>query len=172
MSDCSICLEKVSEPFQLECGHTFHNNCITYWLLEKSSCPECRKCIVSVEKPREEEDIYIMIDFDEDPRVPKHTLKSIMYDSQYEIDEFIESNADWTLLKPNQYGLALITKRNSKGTYKIQEECKFSIKIELYKNTYYARITIDSYKTFRKRKLNQENSRFKYKNLVKFSHRY
>lgn len=42
MSDCSICLSPLEEgkKVQLDCGHTFHLDCICKW--NKNSCPNCR----------------------------------------------------------------------------------------------------------------------------------
>lgn len=41
---CSICLESVSdEAHRLDCGHTFHANCLIGWLRQGNlSCPLCR----------------------------------------------------------------------------------------------------------------------------------
>lgn len=52
-SDCSICLEGVSEADEggnvtiLQCGHTFHNVCMNEWLLFKpeGECPTCKGTI-------------------------------------------------------------------------------------------------------------------------------
>ncbi|KAM9780904.1 E3 ubiquitin-protein ligase TTC3 [Syngnathus typhle] len=43
--DCIICQEEMSPPdcLVLECRHTFHKECITSWLKEKTTCPTCRK---------------------------------------------------------------------------------------------------------------------------------
>jgi hypothetical protein len=40
-STCSICLDE-GQKIQLDCGHLYHKECINRWLLESSSCPECR----------------------------------------------------------------------------------------------------------------------------------
>ena len=46
-SDCIICLDPVTEEDEggnvtiLMCGHTFHNVCLTNWILVKDSCPTC-----------------------------------------------------------------------------------------------------------------------------------
>lgn len=41
---CNICLEDNNDSIVLPCGHFFHENCISKWLLEKSiACPTCRK---------------------------------------------------------------------------------------------------------------------------------
>ncbi|CAD8089006.1 unnamed protein product [Paramecium sonneborni] len=39
---CTICSAVFSEPIRLKCGHTFCKKCISQWLNEHSSCPECR----------------------------------------------------------------------------------------------------------------------------------
>jgi hypothetical protein len=40
-STCSICLDE-GQKIQLHCGHVYHKECINRWLLESSTCPECR----------------------------------------------------------------------------------------------------------------------------------
>ena len=37
MSQCTICLEENTD-FKCECGHCFHNKCITQWLMFNSDC--------------------------------------------------------------------------------------------------------------------------------------
>ncbi|MBA0668897.1 hypothetical protein Goklo_001772 [Gossypium klotzschianum] len=44
---CSICMESLSESEgggsrQVSCGHVYHHDCITDWLLNGNSCPLCR----------------------------------------------------------------------------------------------------------------------------------
>jgi len=51
--ECSICLctaDKDSE--KLRCGHTFCRTCIFEWLIEKQSCPCCRKTVDEFTKYR------------------------------------------------------------------------------------------------------------------------
>ena len=43
--ECAVCmdeLEKGDAMGQLECGHTFHKDCIVEWLGNEASCPMCR----------------------------------------------------------------------------------------------------------------------------------
>ena len=43
--ECSICLSSVEKNDGgtiKQCGHTFHNECLTKWLIDKKSCPNCR----------------------------------------------------------------------------------------------------------------------------------
>ena len=47
-TECSICLELGSaQGFQLDCGHTYHQHCITTWIQtqdsEAATCPMCRE---------------------------------------------------------------------------------------------------------------------------------
>ncbi|GFQ86564.1 hypothetical protein TNCT_555901 [Trichonephila clavata] len=42
---CSICLEDLTIVFRLNCGHSFHFNCIRLWAVTSSQCPYCRKAI-------------------------------------------------------------------------------------------------------------------------------
>ena len=42
--ECAVCmceLEKGDAMGQLECGHTFHKDCIVEWLGNEPSCPMC-----------------------------------------------------------------------------------------------------------------------------------
>ncbi|XP_068638865.1 uncharacterized protein [Aristolochia californica] len=42
---CSICQEEYEandEVGELECGHSYHLNCIKQWLLQKNACPICK----------------------------------------------------------------------------------------------------------------------------------
>lgn len=41
--ECPICQEGLDDSHDLECGHTFHTNCIVAWFRSgKASCPVCR----------------------------------------------------------------------------------------------------------------------------------
>ncbi|GFQ95392.1 hypothetical protein TNCT_17501 [Trichonephila clavata] len=42
---CSICLEDTTIVLKLNCGHSFHVNCIKQWAALKGQCPYCRKTI-------------------------------------------------------------------------------------------------------------------------------
>jgi hypothetical protein len=45
-SQCGICLDQITNVKQKHvtvCEHTFHNQCLSRWLIEKSSCPCCRR---------------------------------------------------------------------------------------------------------------------------------
>ena len=43
--ECSICFEDIDESNKkiLECGHTFHTDCINKWTKVNPICPYCRK---------------------------------------------------------------------------------------------------------------------------------
>jgi len=45
-AECTICLTDVTDSNEggtvKRCGHTFHNECLTNWLMNKNSCPNCR----------------------------------------------------------------------------------------------------------------------------------
>jgi hypothetical protein len=38
-------VELIPELKTLKCGHTYHNSCITKWLLINNTCPYCRTVI-------------------------------------------------------------------------------------------------------------------------------
>jgi len=45
-SSCTICIEDFKEEYyivKLECGHLFHEECISEWGLYKQECPVCKK---------------------------------------------------------------------------------------------------------------------------------
>ncbi len=47
---CLVCqypYENGEEICKLPCGHYFHKECISQWLMAKDFCPYCRQCIVS-----------------------------------------------------------------------------------------------------------------------------
>lgn len=43
---CSICIEKVTQAYNIECKHYFHQECLIMWYKEQNSCPLCRKIII------------------------------------------------------------------------------------------------------------------------------
>ncbi|XP_073146825.1 uncharacterized protein [Henckelia pumila] len=49
-NNCSICQEeykKDEETGNLNCGHSFHIDCIKQWLMQKKTCPICKTAAVS-----------------------------------------------------------------------------------------------------------------------------
>lgn len=46
--NCNICLDILEEETVLECGHSFHIECINKWLELKDNCPCCRHIIKEV----------------------------------------------------------------------------------------------------------------------------
>lgn len=47
--ECTVCLENFDSDdtvFRSECSHVFHSQCIIKWIINKSSCPICRKHII------------------------------------------------------------------------------------------------------------------------------
>jgi len=46
IDECSICYEELNENIiVLICGHSYHNECINKWIIEKKNCPYCREQI-------------------------------------------------------------------------------------------------------------------------------
>ena len=45
---CNICLGEMNEYVIIHCGHSFHKECIGEWLIEKRTCPCCRKSVRSI----------------------------------------------------------------------------------------------------------------------------
>lgn len=45
--ECSICLDELNNGEKirvLQCGHTFHDECVGTWLKRYYTCPYCRQC--------------------------------------------------------------------------------------------------------------------------------
>ena len=45
-NSCTICIEEFKEEYyivKLDCGHLFHEECISEWGLYKQECPVCKK---------------------------------------------------------------------------------------------------------------------------------
>ena len=62
-SVCSICYENIEcDGIKTPCGHTYHNSCLTPWLISKTSCPMCRHSIGEYDSDEE-------YDTDEDEEV-------------------------------------------------------------------------------------------------------
>jgi len=49
--ECSICISNIvperDDIVDLDCGHSFHTNCINMWLNVNNSCPNCRNMVIS-----------------------------------------------------------------------------------------------------------------------------
>ena len=44
---CNICLGEMNEYVIIQCGHSFHKECIGEWLIQKRTCPCCRESVKS-----------------------------------------------------------------------------------------------------------------------------
>ena len=44
---CPVCFEEVGSGVQLQCGHAFHEECISTWFMKKTTCPMCRYDILT-----------------------------------------------------------------------------------------------------------------------------
>ncbi|KAJ2453072.1 hypothetical protein EV183_002501 [Coemansia sp. RSA 2336] len=42
---CSICLDTLTQPHSLACGHTFCQHCLLQWLARHLQCPTCRAAV-------------------------------------------------------------------------------------------------------------------------------
>jgi len=49
-SSCAICHEECRNPVQLECNHTFCEECINEWVEREPTCPICRARVLNVFK--------------------------------------------------------------------------------------------------------------------------
>ena len=162
--NCSICIEKVDKGFSLECGHCFHNKCITQWLLKNKTCPVCRKEIIKVKYTHTKtEPIVLVMDTFEDTIVPKNILESIKNDCDDEINAFLENitQGEWAILENDEYVLEMVTKKKGRGKHKTKEECRFSITLSIINNIYCFIIIIENYSVFVKPIMATENYIFK-----------
>lgn len=49
LDECPICLEKYvvnDKILNLECNHKFHKGCLSEWLKNNNTCPQCRENII------------------------------------------------------------------------------------------------------------------------------
>jgi len=148
---CSICIENLNKGFHLECGHIFHNRCITHWLLENETCPVCRKEILEptdLESEEVGEPIIHLMDTFEDTFVPKKFIESIKLDCKKEIEEFLENIDEWSFLEKDEYVLEMTTQKKRRGKYNTKEECRFSLNLSIIKHIYCFIIIIDEYNVF------------------------
>lgn len=48
---CSICYDLISSEsilLHLDCGHIYHDHCLTQWMKTSRTCPECRKRVIKM----------------------------------------------------------------------------------------------------------------------------
>lgn len=172
--NCSICIEELVNGFSLECGHCFHNKCITEWLFKNKTCPVCRKEIIKVKHTHTKtEPIVLVMDTFEDTIVPKNILERIKNDCNDEINAFLENITcgDWAVLENDKYLLEMVTQKKGRGKHKTKEECRFSINLSVIKNIYCFIIIIENYSVFVKQRRLTDNFIFKnrtYRNRNRF----
>ena len=158
MTDCSICIETLSKGgFKLRCGHSFHNKCITTWLLTRDTCPVCRKCIINNEK----NDISQTFIFMNKYNIPIHIIENIQNDSIYEVDAFFEEND--IIIRNKQHTIYMYTRYKTNGH---SYECRFSIEIILVKDMYIIIVKIRHLYLFKKR-IKNVIDRYIFKNKTK-----
>lgn len=44
---CAVCLEHLTTPITLRCGHSFHGRCLEEWLARRMICPVCRAAVLA-----------------------------------------------------------------------------------------------------------------------------
>ena len=42
---CSVCMDELTKPIKLSCGHVFCEACIAQWFEKEDTCPLCRKAV-------------------------------------------------------------------------------------------------------------------------------
>ena len=137
MSSCSICIGSVdTSGFKLQCGHMFHNKCITYWLLCNNTCPTCRKQIIYNEELND--GLSQTFIFMNTYNIPIHSIDKIQNDSVYEVDLFFEQNGP--VIKGGEQRINLFSIYKTLGT---SYKCCFSITIIQINNSYFIIVKIE-----------------------------
>lgn len=145
---CAVCYENIeNDGVETPCGHTFHNSCLTHWLISKTSCPMCRfqigECEFEEEYFSDEEEIDYTFDvsFNSDRiGILNPFLEERVYTEAanivYETDEIEEMEKYWkdndgykitsfNIRKNNECVNVLITKDEEYGIVFLDIENKF-----------------------------------------------
>jgi hypothetical protein len=83
--ECCVCCDDIDkcDLVTTPCKHTFHNACLTQWLMEKVTCPICR--YEFGERDEEAEEFQLMLD--EDGELPMEVHVITQNDSKFQIAE-------------------------------------------------------------------------------------
>jgi len=95
--ECGICMEPItSHSYKTQCSHSFHNKCLTQWLLQNSSCPLCRKEFGPKHCIHEDETLFIMYMW-----APEITPKTVPTRIEKQLMEIILQNTDYNTFMIN-----------------------------------------------------------------------
>ncbi|KAG0219732.1 hypothetical protein BGX33_001049 [Mortierella sp. NVP41] len=93
--DCAICRDSMTSAKVLPCGHIFHLFCIRSWLEHHSSCPTCRRSLVSKVETNNQEN-------DEARGFPRSTIVPEDNSTTASDDSFITSRRYSSTATPSQ----------------------------------------------------------------------
>lgn len=79
--NCLICLQEEPDVATLCCGKVMHVNCMTRWLNENKSCPNCRSNMSAIESPGRNNNVYGMMGQPRSSRTV-HIFPSLPADSE------------------------------------------------------------------------------------------
>lgn len=159
---CSVCYDDITDNcIKTPCGHLFHNQCLTTWLLEKTSCPICRFQIgersIDEDFEEEEQDTYLVdVAYTSDrghiadPNLEEIVIQETMTIIEDDNDEFV----DCWFKKDDLLNLCFYIRHN-------HENVKVHISKDESNNLVYVDIQSKIYK-----KQNKYNNKKKSKNYI------
>ena len=183
MFQCSICYDDILDKntcVKTPCGHCFHNECLTHWLLEKDNCPICRFQFGETKDPEDDYDEdndegYIidifsnLINCNLSNKSLSYHVKNTIYDIIDDLDETLEENneedkkwADDGNIKYTE--LEIKTKQQSVNIYVEFNTDSNLVRIEMLNKTYNP-----INKKIRDKHIKTQNWRFKKHNQRRFS---
>lgn len=184
MIQCAICYDDISNEktcVKTPCGHCFHNECLTHWLLTKDNCPICR---FQFGETNEEEDDYDE-DFSDEPYIVdifsnlvncnlsdknlsyhvRNTICDIIDDIENNQDEITNEDNIWVEAGNIKFTEVEIKTKQQKINIYVEFNDEFKIvSIEMLNKTYNP-----INKTIRNKNIRTQNWRFKKNNQRQFS---
>ena len=89
-TECGICMEPITtKSYKTQCWHSFHNKCLTQWLLQNSSCPLCRKEFGPKHTVQEDDTLFIMYMW-----APEIIPKTVHTRIEKQLVEIIQQNSN------------------------------------------------------------------------------
>ena len=182
MIQCAICYDNIVDKnkcVKTPCGHCYHNECLTHWLLKKDNCPICRFQFGITEESDDEEfedDEPYMIDIFSNLVNCNLSNKNLSYHVKniiHDIIEDLETPEENTISEDNIWiedgnikftEFEIKTKQQSINIY-IECDNEFKcVSIEVLNKTYNP-----IHKKIRNKNIKTQNWRFKKHNQRQFS---
>ena len=183
MLQCSICYDDITDKntcVKTPCGHCFHNECLTHWLLNKDNCPICRFQFGETEVDDYDEEFdddepYIidifsnLINCNLSNKSLSQYIKNTIHDIIDDLDETLEENNEqdniWVDEGNIKYTeLEIKTKQQSVNIYVEFNTDSNLVRIEMLNKTYNP-----INKKIRDKHIKTQNWRFKKHNQRRFS---